>query len=196
MQGLSIMNHELVTQPRQLPLWKNSVPSVSLCEKFQQTLDERFLIWSNLKRAGWGSAGSDLTRARGAAEAFAESASFCELVDAMTYLMAPASRSQIAQLLAGLIASFPNGKPAQPEVYVELLMEDVASLKPCLMAVENACRSLRREKTFLPAIAEVFAAVKEAQKTAELRRAMVETLTAQRLLPSRACTREADKTRF
>lgn len=78
---------------------------------------------------------------------------------------APANREEIAKCLTLLIAAYPNASSkGDLSTFGRMLVEDVASLEPSIAAVDKACRELRQTKAFVPAIAEVIAAVRDADK--------------------------------
>lgn len=67
----------------------------------------------------------------------------------------PATSDEIAEHLALTIGAFPNAKPANPEVFGRMLVEEVKASRPSIGALEAACRLVRRTQRFCPAIAEV-----------------------------------------
>jgi hypothetical protein len=72
--------------------------------------------------------------------------------------------SELSKMLAGLLASFPTSNVQNPAVFTRFMLEDVLAIGmsgPWFAAVENACRELRTTKTFMPAIAEIIAAIKK-----------------------------------
>jgi hypothetical protein len=79
-------------------------------------------------------------------------------------LMAPATKKDLATHLAVLVKSFPNTGKDNAEIYGRMLLEDVGAQRPTLGALEAACHHLRRTNNFLPVIAEVLAALKDASK--------------------------------
>jgi cell division protein FtsB len=88
-----------------------------------------------------------------------------QVAQRMTMAQAVASREEIAQCLTLLIAAYPNASiKGDLTTFGRMLVEDVASLEPSVAAVDKACRELRQTKTFVPAIAEVIAAVRFAEK--------------------------------
>lgn len=76
----------------------------------------------------------------------------------------PAPRQEVGGHLALLLASFPNAGKANLEVYGRQLVEDVAAMRPCRICLLRACRSVRLDLVFLPAIAEVAEAVASEQR--------------------------------
>jgi hypothetical protein len=73
----------------------------------------------------------------------------------------PASQADIARHLGVLVGCMAGGK-VDMAVYAAALIEDVGALRPSIAALESACRALRRKATFAPSIAEVLAAIQEA----------------------------------
>lgn len=80
-------------------------------------------------------------------------------------LSAPASKVEIANHLAVLLKSFPNGgKDDGAQVFGRMLCEDVGAQEPTIGGLEAACRQLRRTCRFIPTIAEVLAALTEVEE--------------------------------
>jgi len=69
----------------------------------------------------------------------------------------------VTSRVALLIGGFPSGSPASPDVFTRLMIEEVHSLEASASRVELAVKTLLRTKTFLPSIAEVLAAIRDAQ---------------------------------
>lgn len=76
----------------------------------------------------------------------------------------PATMSQVAVHIVNLIASDPRDDIVEPEVYCRNMQDDVGALQPSRYAVEAGCRHIRRTLKFRPKIAEVYAAVEEAER--------------------------------
>jgi hypothetical protein len=74
-------------------------------------------------------------------------------------LSEPATLEDISDHVALTIASFPNAKPANPEVFGRMLVEEVQESRPSIGALEAACRFVRRIHRFCPTIAEVVKAL-------------------------------------
>ena len=77
-----------------------------------------------------------------------------------------ANKSEVAKMLAILMGSFPTSNLPDAGVFVNMLLEDVMATGsvvagPAFYILESACRELRITKTFMPAIAEVIAAIKD-----------------------------------
>lgn len=73
----------------------------------------------------------------------------------------PAEPQELKRQLQILIGSFPNAAKQDLSIFGVALIEDVASEKPSIGALTNACRKLRRSNTFVPAIAEVLEALSQ-----------------------------------
>lgn len=86
----------------------------------------------------------------------------------------PATKIEIANHLALLLKSFPNGGKDNAEVFGRMLCEDVAAQQPTTGGLEAACRQLRRTCRFIPTIAETLAALAEAEAS---QRQIVRTLS-------------------
>jgi hypothetical protein len=80
---------------------------------------------------------------------------------------APATRGQIAQHLGVLVACYQHARPS--ETFVQMAVQDVGAMRPSLIALERACRTIRRTCKFPPTIAEILEALQEAEKTLALR---------------------------
>jgi hypothetical protein len=78
-------------------------------------------------------------------------------------LSSPASKVQIATQTALLLKSFPNAGKDNAEIFGRTLCQDVGSQAPTTGGLEAACRKLRRTCNFIPTIAEVLAALAEAE---------------------------------
>lgn len=88
-----------------------------------------------------------------------------QVAQRISVAQAPASREEIGKCLTLLIAAYPNASSkGDLTTFGRMLVEDVASLEPSIAAVDKACRELRQTKAFVPAIAEVIAAVRDADK--------------------------------
>jgi hypothetical protein len=96
-----------------------------------------------------------------------EEPEFRELQERTERIKGRASKKQLVEHLGLLVASFPPSKATglEMEVFTRMLFEDVGALRPTVMALEIACRKLRRTMKFTPAICEVREAVIEAEKT-------------------------------
>ena len=69
----------------------------------------------------------------------------------------------VTAMVATLIGAFPSGSPASPAVFTRMMIEELVAAESTASRIELAIRRLIRTKTFLPAIAEVLAAVRDAQ---------------------------------
>jgi len=69
----------------------------------------------------------------------------------------------ICRQVALLLGAFPNAGPHAPETYTPLLIEEIVAADPDAIRLEAAMRRLRREKTFVPTIAEVLKAIAEVE---------------------------------
>lgn len=67
----------------------------------------------------------------------------------------PASQGEVKRQLQILMGSFPNAPKIDLQLYGTALVEDVLSEQPSMLALSNACRTLRRTSRFLPTISEV-----------------------------------------
>jgi hypothetical protein len=83
-------------------------------------------------------------------------------------LQRPASKTDIVKHLTVLVGCFSNGA-VNGEIYGRTLAEYVAAREPSIGDLEDACKMLLQTRTspFQPTIAEVLAALKEAQKYSE-----------------------------
>jgi hypothetical protein len=63
-----------------------------------------------------------------------------------------------------LLGAFPNAGPHAPEVYAPPLIEEIVAADPDAIRLEVAMRGLRRDKNFVPTIAEVLKAIEEVAK--------------------------------
>ncbi len=79
----------------------------------------------------------------------------------------PATRAEVGEQIAKLIGAYPNARPADPEIFGRLLVDDVLDARPSAFELVTACRDLRRTSRFIPSIAEVLEAIKEAKKKAQ-----------------------------
>lgn len=66
-----------------------------------------------------------------------------------------ASRSNIANRLAGMIGIIPNVNPHSPEVYIKGLVKYVLKEKPGVVVLESACCAIEAKSTFQPSIPEI-----------------------------------------
>lgn len=71
------------------------------------------------------------------------------------------TRRVVSEQVGALLGSFPNAVPHAPKVYTTMLIEEIIAANPSALALESACREIRRSKTFAPAIAEVLALLRE-----------------------------------
>lgn len=67
----------------------------------------------------------------------------------------------VSDQLTLLVGAFPNSVPHSPEVFTKMLFEEVKAYNPHAIILESACRVLRREKNFVPTVAEMLKALKE-----------------------------------
>lgn len=75
----------------------------------------------------------------------------------------PANDYEVANLIAGMLACM-TGNKIDNEVFARMLKADVAEAAPSIGALDRACRRLRQTATFTPSIAEVLAALHEAER--------------------------------
>jgi hypothetical protein len=66
--------------------------------------------------------------------------------------------------VALLLASFPNAKPGNEEVYVGMMVEHVLAENPSPVVLESACAQIRKSAKFPPTTAEVIEAINEQKK--------------------------------
>lgn len=71
----------------------------------------------------------------------------------------PASQIEVKRQLQILMGSFPNAPNKDLQLYGTALVEDVLNERPSILALSNACRTLRRTSRFLPTISEVLGAL-------------------------------------
>ena len=71
---------------------------------------------------------------------------------------------EVAKMITILMGSFPTSKIPDPEIFVQILLDDVMALTPSFVEMESTCRQLRKTKTFMPAISEVIKTLEEQQK--------------------------------
>jgi len=86
-----------------------------------------------------------------------------ELSDEFRKATQQATKKQIGQNLAALVAAFPNAGKSDLGPYGAMLAADVASKYPTFFALEIACRQLRQTSRFLPSISEVLEAIADAE---------------------------------
>lgn len=86
------------------------------------------------------------------------------LTERMRRLGEPATTGEITAHIVNLIASDPRDDIAEPDLYIRNMEQDLGSLGPSRFAIEAGCRKIRRTLRFRPKIAEVYAAVQEAEK--------------------------------
>jgi hypothetical protein len=70
-------------------------------------------------------------------------------------------RDIIAEQIGVLVGSFPYAQPHNPDVYIRMLIEDVAASDPRAPILEGACRWWRRNKNHLPNTAEFLKVLQE-----------------------------------
>ena len=68
----------------------------------------------------------------------------------------------VGERIAGMLAAFPAGAPANAQAYVRLLIAEVIATGASATQIEWATRKLAREQTFLPALSEVLKALRAA----------------------------------
>jgi hypothetical protein len=72
-------------------------------------------------------------------------------------------RQEVAKQVALLIGAYPNGNPADPEIFVRMLIDDIVAAGPTFVVLQAACHKVRRSSRFLPTIAELLEAIEEAE---------------------------------
>jgi hypothetical protein len=72
-------------------------------------------------------------------------------------------QNAVSVLLAQLVGSFPTSNLPDAKTFTRVLLDDVMALEPSYVALESACRKLRRTQKFLPSISEVIAAIEKEQ---------------------------------
>lgn len=80
---------------------------------------------------------------------------------------------EVSKALAALLGSFPTSNIPQPTVFTLAMLDDVLSEQPSWLALESACRHLRRTQKFMPSITEVLAVLKDEQERWDSREAAV-----------------------
>jgi hypothetical protein len=84
------------------------------------------------------------------------------LIAALDKFDQPTTKNDIATQVMMLLAAFPNASRPELKIYSKTLAADIGAMQPGRLAVEWACRKLRRTCKFVPTIAEVLDAVHEA----------------------------------
>lgn len=88
----------------------------------------------------------------------------CSAVDgALREAVEPVPITEIGRQLDAFVAAWPNASGADLAGYGAQLADDVIERRPCRHALREALRHLRQTSRFPPAIAEVLAALDEAQ---------------------------------
>jgi hypothetical protein len=82
----------------------------------------------------------------------------------------------VSFVIGELLGSFPNANPHAPEQYARALIEEVMAARPSVLALESACREIRRTKTFLPSVAELLTVLREREEWWLHRREMIANL--------------------
>jgi hypothetical protein len=73
--------------------------------------------------------------------------------------------SEVARMLGSkLLNAFPTSNIPDPKGFTEQMIEDVCSWRPDFLSLETACKELRLNKRFMPAISEVREAYEAASK--------------------------------
>ena len=75
-------------------------------------------------------------------------------------------RRVVEEQVALLLGSFPNAVPHNPKVYTGMLVEEIVAAEPSAVALEAACREIRRTKNFLPTPAEMLKILREKETEA------------------------------
>ena len=88
----------------------------------------------------------------------------------------PATRREIAERLAALSGAIPNGNRVDPEAYGKMLTIEVTATRPSKAALSAACRELIRTAHWLPSIAEVLQAIREAEQAVQMRQRYLDSL--------------------
>jgi hypothetical protein len=152
------------------------LPVLSQGERFERDLLDAAKLSESLNPNHAGC--SYLEQAIPGARELVQSEGFRALSADAERALAPAPAAAIGKHLAALLGSFPSSRPGSPEIFSGALLEDVASLSPSVAAVEQACRTLRRELKFCPSICVTREAVKAAQTAVRNRVAAVRELSA------------------
>jgi hypothetical protein len=72
------------------------------------------------------------------------------------------SKRVVSESMGLLLASVPNSNVGSPEVFAQMMIEEVYAAEPSACTLESACRHIRRTiKKFGPSIADVLAALEE-----------------------------------
>jgi hypothetical protein len=89
-------------------------------------------------------------------------------------------QSEVTRMIVGkLLTAFPTSNIQSPEDFIDQMAEDVASWRPGFVELENACRTLRQTKKFMPATSELKEAYEAAKEEWEPRwdAMCIETIT-------------------
>jgi hypothetical protein len=71
------------------------------------------------------------------------------------------TRRVVSEEISLLIGGFPNAGPHSPKVYTRMMIEEIVAANPTAVALEGACREIRRTKTFAPSIPELLEALRQ-----------------------------------
>ena len=141
-------------------------------DPFHKLIDAQNNLWRLLRLVNanedWRTA--ELTAALDAVDA-AEDMARLVLTDTC-----PATRREIAERLAALSGAIPNGNRVDPEAYGKMLTIEVTATRPSKAALSAACRELIRTAHWLPSIAEVLQAIREAEQAVQMRQRYLDSL--------------------
>lgn len=104
-----------------------------------------------------------MRRAIGYADTIADDNGLADTAKQIEALQRQATRRQIGEHVAVLIAAFPNAGKLDP-AFSRILCEDIAAMEPTIGALDFALRRLRRESKFIPVVAEVMDALAAAER--------------------------------
>jgi hypothetical protein len=139
----------------------STAPAIAEPELIEQTIGSLDRVFGDLWEMR--NFANGFERQLGAAIAWTET-SGQRLIEALDRLDHPATKNDIAVQVMMLIAAYPNNTRADLKIYSATLAEDIGAAAPGRLALDWACRRLRRTCKFTPSIAEVIEALATATK--------------------------------
>jgi septal ring factor EnvC (AmiA/AmiB activator) len=136
-------------------------PSISEPEQIQRDIEMLDQVFGDLWEMS--NYGNGFEQQLGAAIAWTET-SEQRLIEALDRLDQPATKNDIRVQVMMLIAAYPNNTRADLKIYSATLAEDIGAAGPGRLALDTACRRVRRSCRFTPSIAEVLEALTTATK--------------------------------
>jgi hypothetical protein len=80
----------------------------------------------------------------------------------------------VSERLGLMVGSYANARPAEPEVYADMMIKHVLAREPSACELESACRVLvERDKPFIPEISELIAVLRQQQALWRQRKAAI-----------------------